>query len=155
MTPKKLFNLLAKFEAVTWSILLTALILRSFQINPLVVTIAGGIHGAIFLGYSVIALLVGINQRWKVRLTLLALVLAIVPFATIPLELKLNRGNQLVGDWRRQESQNPADKSWIDLLFRWFINRPVTLVLFIVISLSAIFSFLLFLGPPDQWFKNN
>ena len=155
MSPKKLFNFFAKFEAVTWTLLLTALLLRSLELNPLLVTIAGGIHGAVFLSYAVSALLVGINQRWKVRLTSLAVLLAIVPFATIPLELKLNRGEQLVGDWRREETANPADKHWIDRLFRWFISRPVLLVLFIVISLSAIFSFLLFLGPPDQWFKNN
>lgn len=155
MTPKKLFNLFAKFEAVTWTLLISALILRTLSINPIVVTITGGIHGAIFLCYAVTALLVGINQRWKPSLTGLALVLAIIPFSTIPLERKLNKGSLLIGSWRTSESNDPRDKRWIDKSFRWFIARPTFLLISLVLSLSAIFAFLLFLGPPDQWFKNS
>lgn len=155
VTPKKLFNLFAKLEAVTWTLLISALTLRAFNVDPLVVTIAGGTHGAIFLSYAVTALLVGINQRWKVRLISLAVILAIVPYATIPLERKLNRGTELLGSWRTTASDRAEDSFWIDRLFRWFIARPFILLLTLILGLTAIFAFLLFLGPPDQWFKSN
>jgi len=155
LTPKKLFNLFAKCEAVTWTLLISALLLRAVAVDPILVTLAGGTHGAIFLGYAVAALLVGINQRWGFGLTALAMALAIVPFATIPLEQKLNSGSKLLGDWRKNSSDDPRDKFWIDQLFRWFISRPVFLILVLIVSLTAIFAFLLLLGPPDQWFRDN
>lgn len=155
MTPKKLFNFFAKLEAITWTLLISALVLRAMNVEPLVVTIAGGIHGAVFLGYAVTALLVGINQRWKIRLTALAVLLAIVPYATIPLERKVNNGDRLPGGWRKTASDHPNDKLWFDRLFRWFIAHPAILLVTVVLSLTAVFSFLLFLGPPDQWFKKD
>ncbi|MBL6593336.1 MAG: DUF3817 domain-containing protein, partial [Candidatus Aquiluna sp.] len=51
-----------------------------------------------------------------------------------------------------EPTEDPRDKGVIDRLFRWFIARPVILVLLIVLVLPAIFGFLLFLGPPTEWF---
>jgi len=57
----------------------------------------------------------------------------------------------LDGLWRRQASKNPKDKTRSDRLFRWFINRPRTLILVIIAFVVTLFSVLLYLGPPDQW----
>jgi len=152
VAPKQLFNIFAKAEAVTWTLLIGALIGRALGLESSVVTAAGGIHGAVFLGYAVTAALVGVNQRWKVAKTFVALVLAIVPYATLPFEIKQNQNSSLEGIWRTTTSNDPRDSSWFDRLFRWFISRPVLLIVTILVGLTAVFSFLLFLGPPNEWF---
>lgn len=152
MTPKKLFNTFAKAEAVTWTLLITALILRATGFNPVAVAIAGSIHGAVFLGYAVTAALTGVNQRWGFGKTTLAVALAIVPYATIPFEIRVAKNGSLEGSWRTAVSEDHRDKQFIDRLFRWFIARPVILVVVIVVGLTALFSLLVTLGPPNEWF---
>jgi integral membrane protein len=152
--PKQLFLLFAKGEAVTWTLLISALIIRAAgDPIPHVVTIAGSIHGAVFLGYAVTALLVGTNQRWSVGKLSTAVILAIVPFATIPFERKLVTSSALEGDWRTTTSGDPRDSFFIDRIFRWFIARPVVLLAVLLVAIPAVFAFLLFLGPPTQWFS--
>jgi len=152
MTPKRLFNFFAKSEAVTWTLLISALIARAFGVNPSVVTLAGGIHGAVFLGYAVTAALVGVNQRWGFGKTTLAVALAIIPYATIPFEMMAARNGSLEGSWRITAGTDPRDNGRIDKLFRWFIARPQTLVIVLLLVLTALFSLLIFLGPPTEWF---
>jgi len=152
--PKKLFLSFAKGEAVTWTLLIAALVIRAFgDPIPAIVTIAGSIHGAVFLGYGVTALLVGLNQRWGFGKVALAVALAIVPFATIPFERSLVRTSALEGSWRTAVSEDPRDQGFIDRLFRWFISRPYVLLAVLLIAIPAVFAFLLFLGPPTEWFK--
>lgn len=105
-----------------------------------------------FLSYCTTAVLVGINQRWKFGKIAAAVSLAIVPFATVPFDRSLLKQGQLEGSWRTQASDHPADKGFIDKLFRWFIARPIVLILVLVLAVTALFSFLLFLGPPTEWF---
>ena len=152
MTPKKLFKTFAKAEAVTWTLLITALILRATGFDPVAVAIAGSIHGAVFLGYAVTAALTGVNQRWGFGKTTLAVALAIVPYATIPFEIRVAKNGSLEGSWRTAVSEDPRDKGFIDRLFRWFIARPVVLIVVIVVGLTALFSLLVTLGPPNEWF---
>jgi integral membrane protein len=152
MSPKQLFNSFAKAEAITWTLLISALIMRALDVSSEFVSIAGGVHGAVFLGYAVTAALVGVNQRWALGKTLSAVALAVVPFATIPFEIKLNKGTSLEGAWRVRASDDPRDAGKFDRLFRWFISRPLILILTLLVGLTAVFSFLLFLGPPTEWF---
>ena len=154
MQPKKLFLTFAKGEAITWTLLISALVIRAMgDPIPAIVTIAGSIHGAVFLGYAVTALLVGINQRWGFGKVALAVALAIVPFATIPFEHSLVKSSALEGSWRTTQSEDPRDQGFIDRLFRWFIARPIVLLAVLLIAIPAVFAFLLFLGPPTEWFK--
>ena len=154
MQPKKLFLTFAKGEAITWTLLISALVIRATgDPIPAIVTIAGSIHGAVFLGYAVTALLVGINQRWGFGKVALAVALAIVPFATIPFERSLVKSSALEGSWRTTQTEDPRDQGFIDRLFRWFIARPFVLLALLLIAIPAVFAFLLFLGPPTQWFK--
>ena len=153
MTPKSLYRLFAVGEAITWALLLSALAIRAFSEELAIgVTIAGTIHGAMFLSYCTTAVLVGINQRWKFGKIAAAVSLAIVPFATVPFDRSLLKQGLLEGAWRTQASDHPADQRFIDKLFRWFIARPIVLVLVLVLAVAALFSFLLFLGPPTEWF---
>jgi integral membrane protein len=152
--PKQLFLTFAKGEAITWTLLISALLIRAAgDAFPPIVTIAGSIHGAVFLGYAVTALLVGINQRWKFGRLALAVGLAIVPFATIPFERRLVATSALDGAWRTSKSEDPRDNFFIDAIFRWFIARPLVLLAVLLVAIPAVFAFLLFLGPPTEWFN--
>ena len=99
--------------------------------------------------YAVIASITGVNQRWGFGRTVLGVVLAIVPYATIPFELYVQRSGKLEGDWRREHSGDARDDHWFDRLFRWFILRPALLsfvmfavvaAIFLVIVLDAMFA---------------
>jgi integral membrane protein len=152
-SPKSVYKFFATGEAITWGLLISALISRALgDLVPHAVTVAGSIHGAMFLGYCVVAVLVGLNQRWAIGRIAGAVALAVVPFATVPFDRRLGKQNALEGSWRTETSDDPRDQGFINRLFRWFIARPVVLVLVIAIALPAIFAFLLFLGPPTEWF---
>ena len=152
-SPKSVYKFFATGEAITWGLLISALISRALgDLVPHAVTVAGSIHGAMFLSYCVVAVLVGLNQRWAIGRIAGAVTLAIVPFATVPFDRRLGKQNALEGSWRTETSDDPRDQGFIDRLFRWFVARPVVLVLVIAIALPAIFALLLFLGPPTEWF---
>jgi integral membrane protein len=151
-TPRSLYKIFALSEGVTWTLLIGALIVRAvFGINPLLFTVIGGLHGFVFLAYGVSAALVGVNNRWGIGRTFLAIALAIVPFATVPFERAAERKGRLVGEWRRAKTSDVRDNHWFDSLYRWFINRPIILVLTLLIFVSGIFATLLIIGPPGEW----
>lgn len=147
MTPGRLFRVVAIAEAITWTLLITGLVLRATTGWALGVTIGGGIHGFVFLAYAATALLVGIDRRWSPGTVVLAVVAAVVPYATIPVEVGLSRRGRLAGDWRL--APDPAgDRTPLDALVRWFVRRPVVLVAVAAVALVAIFTVLLLIGPP-------
>lgn len=151
-TPRSLYKIFALSEGVTWTLLLGGLAIRAlFGINPLLLTIIGGLHGAVFLGYGVSAALIGVNNRWGFGRTVLAIALAIIPFATVPFEISAERKGRLTGEWRRTQSADPRDTNWFDSLFRWFINHPFLLAFVLLVVVSAIFATLLYVGPPGGW----
>jgi integral membrane protein len=153
MTPKRLFAFFATAEAVTWTLLISALIARAVtQVPAVVVTVVGGTHGAVFLGYGVTAALVGVNQRWPIGRIVTGIALAIVPFATVPFERLALKRSQLEGSWRVSASTDPRDNHWFDRLFRWFIARPALLVVTLVAVVALIFTILVSLGSPTEWF---
>jgi integral membrane protein len=151
-TPKSIFGTFALLEMMTWALLIAAIIAReTIGLAPNVFFIAGATHGFAFIGYSAAAVLVAVNQRWPLLRGAFAVILAIVPFATVPFEKYLEKRKQLDGDWRTEKSKNPSDNTKFDQLFRWFINHPVILVLALVVSVVGLFSLLLWLGPPSEW----
>ncbi len=152
MSPKKLFQTFAVGEAFTWALLISALIARALVEGlAIAVTIAGTVHGAMFLSYCTTAVLVGVNQRWSFGKIASAVSLAIVPFATVPFDRSLLKNGRLEGAWRTQASDHPSDKSVIDRLFRWFIARPLFLILTLVLAVATLFFVSLSLGSPTTW----
>lgn len=145
MTPSRVFRLAATAEAITWTLLIAALILRASTGWALGVTIAGGIHGFVFLAYAATALVVGIDRRWPLGLQVLTIAAAIVPYATIPAEIGLRRAGRLEGDWRLEPGE---ERTPLDALVRWFVRRPVVLIVVAAIALAAVFTVLLLIGPP-------
>lgn len=146
--PARLFRSLAIAEAITWTLLIGALIARASGIDPLVVTIAGGIHGFVFLSYGAMAILVAIHQRWNPGVAILAIASAVIPYATIPAEIWLHRSGRLAGSWRLVQTDDPRDARWFDRLMRWFLHRPWVLAALIMLAIVALYAVLLVAGPP-------
>ena len=154
MTPRTLFRRFAFAEAVTWTLLIAGLSVRATIGAPqLALTVIGGIHGAVFLTYAVIASITGVNQRWGITRTVFAVALAIVPYATLPFETYVERTGRLVGDWRREHTGDKRDDHWFDRLYRWFIVRPAILAGLMLLVVTMIFGALLLIGPPGGWPK--
>ena len=148
-TPRKLYFVLAIAEACTWTLLITGLILRATTgIDQTLFTTIGGLHGFVFISYGATSILIAFNQRWGFWVGLLAVITAILPYATIPFELVQAKRGALEGPWRTQATDDPRDAKPLDRLFRWFLARPILLILVIVVAIIAVFSTLLFLGPP-------
>ncbi len=147
-TPLSLFRSLAVAEAISWTLLLTGLVLRAVLDWPLAVTIGGAIHGFVFLAYGATALLVAKNQRWGAAPTTLAVVSAVVPYATIPVERWLARSGRLTGAWRLEQTDDPRDAHWHDRVMRWSLNHAWLLTTLVIVALVGLYAALLVIGPP-------
>lgn len=147
-SPDRLFRVLAIAEAITWTILIAAIIARAVGAPGVVVTVGGGIHGFVFLAYGATAILVALNQRWHVGVAALAVVSAVIPYATIPTEIWLHRTGRLAGAWRLDATDDPRDRRWHDRLMRWFLRRPWVLALLLAVGIVALYVILLLIGPP-------
>jgi integral membrane protein len=81
------FRILAVAEAFSWAALLTGMYFKWIaKTTELGVEIAGPIHGALFVGYGVAALVLWRLQRWPFIVALFAGISAVFPFATIAFE---------------------------------------------------------------------
>ncbi len=154
--PKSIYKTLAFAEAVTWTLLLAGLAVKATVGAPqTLLTVVGGVHGLIFLAYGASSALVGVNQRWGLGRTVLAVALAVVPYATIPFERSVEKRGRLEGAWRKEVTEDQRDAFWFDRLFRWFLNRPALLALALFAAVATIFASLLIVGPPGGWPKTN
>lgn len=147
MTPRLLFRTFATAEAFTWAGLITALILRATGVTESAVPIAGGIHGFVFLSYCVVTVFVWVNQRWRAGTGLLGLLLAIVPFATVPFEIVLDRRGKLAGEWRLRPGGDQPH-GFVEHVQAWVLRHLVLATVLVVILVVVAFSVLLWLGPP-------
>lgn len=152
LTPKRLYRILAVAEAITWTLLLLAMVAKyGFSVDAFV-PIAGPIHGFVFLAYGAMQLVVGHNQRWRLATLLLGILTAVIPFATVPWERRLARRGELEGDWRTEPSDDPRDARWIDRAFRWGIRHALVMALGVAVLVAIAFVVLLQAGPPSEWF---
>ena len=150
MSPRLVYRIVSVAETITWALLISALIVRATTGLAIVVTLAGGIHGFVFLAYAATALLIAINQRWNPALAVAAVATAVVPFATIPFDLWLERRGALVGGWRTQKSDDPRDDTWFDSFVRWMLRHPLLLGGIVVAAVVVVFVVLLIAGPPGS-----
>ncbi|MCX7522951.1 DUF3817 domain-containing protein [Microbacterium sp. STN6] len=152
MTPRLFYRVLAIAEAVTWTLLIAGMLLKYVAgLGSLPVLIGGSIHGLVFITYALTAVLVGVNQRWRVPTIVLAVASAIVPYATIPFDVAMDRRGALDGEWHREASDDPRDQTWVRRLLRWFLTHPATLITLFVVAVIAIMTALLIVGPPGGW----
>ena len=150
-TPSRFYRIVSIAEAVTWTLLITGMILKYGFHLDIAVLIAGSVHGLVFVTYGATAILVGVNQRWSVKLIVGAVFTAIVPYATIPFDRWLEKRELLEGDWRTEATDDPRDHTWVSRLLRWMLNRPAVLITLLVVAVLAVVTILLILGPPGGW----
>lgn len=150
MTPRTLFRSVAIAEAVTWVLLLLGMYLKYVaQTTDVLVSIGGAAHGFVFLAYLVSTSFVWVNQRWSGGTGALALFAGVVPLATIPLDLWLERKGKFDGGWRLAPGkERPSGVP--EKLQAWVLRNPLTAVLAAILCVSAVFAVLLLIGPPIQ-----
>lgn len=147
MSPRLLFRSFATAEAVTWAGLILALVLRATGVTDAAVPVAGGIHGFVFLSYCVVTVFVWVNQRWGAGTGVLGLALSIVPFATVPFEIVLDRKHKLSGPWRLRPGGDQP-RGFVEQVQAWVLRRPLLAIGLLVIAVAVVFVVLLWLGPP-------
>ncbi|MFE2752010.1 DUF3817 domain-containing protein [Actinosynnema sp. NPDC059335] len=88
------FRLLALAEAVSWAGLLIGMFFKYVVVeNEIGVKIFGPVHGAIFVGYVLVTLMLA--DRWDRKTLILGLVASIPPFGTVVFERWANRTGRL------------------------------------------------------------
>ena len=88
----RLFAVAALLEAFTWLGLLVGMYLKYGPVgNELGVKIFGPLHGGAFLFYVVVTVLSTLRLRWPWWATLLAVIAAVPPLVTVPLEMAFRR----------------------------------------------------------------
>ncbi|WP_314104164.1 DUF3817 domain-containing protein [uncultured Frigoribacterium sp.] len=149
MSPRALFRSFAVAEVVTWALLIGGMLLKYVaKVGDWPVSVAGPIHGFVFLAYLVAGVVVAVNQRWSPGVTVLALASAVVPFASLPVERGIDRRGGLDGDWRREATGDPRDRRPLDRLLRWVLGHLALAVVLLLAAVVVVFVLLLIVGPP-------
>lgn len=144
--PRALFRTFAIGEMFTWAGLITAIILRAMDITN-IVPIAGGIHGFVFLCYSATTIFVWVNQKWRFAIGITGLLLAIVPFATVPFEVAIDRKGLLRGGWRLAPG-GETPRGFVEHVQAWVLRHVVLAIVLLVLVVVVVFVTLLWIGPP-------
>lgn len=147
MTPRLLFRIFAFAELITWAGLITALVLRATGLSDAWVTPAGGVHGFVFLAYCTVTVLVWIDARWRPSWGVLGIASAVVPFATLPVELVVDHRGMLPRAWRLAPGGDRPRGFWEHGL-AWVLRRPWLALLLIAVAVTGAFLLLLWMGPP-------
>lgn len=88
----KVFAAAAMIEGITWSGLLIGMFLKyGIETTDVLVWLFGRLHGIAFLFYLVISLMAAHKLRWPWWGTTIALLAAIPPLVTIPVEIWFKR----------------------------------------------------------------
>ena len=91
-TAGRIFSVVALIEAFTWAGLLVGMYLKYVSgSTDMGVWLFGRLHGGAFLLYLAVAIVVGARLRWPMWALLLAVLAAIPPLVTLPLEFWYRR----------------------------------------------------------------
>ncbi|NQX28175.1 DUF3817 domain-containing protein [Microbacteriaceae bacterium VKM Ac-2854] len=148
MSPKQAFRALSIAEAGTWTLLIAGMLAKYGAGADWAVSAAGPVHGFVFLAYVVAAVGVAVNQRWRIGATALAVGAAVIPFATIPVEIAFVRRGMLDGGWRRTRTADPRDARFPSRVLRLVLGRPVLAGAVLIAAVALVFTGLLIAGPP-------
>jgi len=149
LSPRQLFQLLAVAEAISWTLLIIGMLLKyAVQTTDVGVSIGGAVHGFVFLAFVAAALVIALNQRWSTRVIGLVLVSAVLPYATIPAERRLERDGLLSGGWRTAPTDDPRDTNRLNRGLIWVLNHPILSFVVAIGAVMIVFFLLLLIGPP-------
>ena len=83
------FRVVAVVEAVTYLVLLGAVVLKRVLDGPDFVSVLGPVHGIAFLVYLVLVLRIRESQGWNLRRTIVVILASAVPFGGFWVERRL------------------------------------------------------------------
>lgn len=148
MSPTRLFRSVAIAEAVTWTGLLVGMFLKYGPAdNEAGVRIFGMLHGVVFVAYVVTTAVVWVDRRWSAGRGLLALVAAVPPLATLPLEWWAVRKGWLGDAWRLPAG---AGASAPDRFVAWLLTNPLRGLAVGLVAVAALTGLALVVGPPTS-----
>lgn len=88
----KAFRYVALAEATSFLLLLVATIVKYQADAPIGVKVLGPVHGALFLAYALLGLLVAIRLEWRPWKAVAVLFAAVVPFGGYVVDRKVLAG---------------------------------------------------------------
>lgn len=92
MHPVTFLRIMGLLDGVSLiTLVFIAMPLKYFLDMPIGVAINGPIHGVIFLVYALAIIIVQVRVRWHIGWSLLAVLVAYIPFGNIVFELKLKK----------------------------------------------------------------
>jgi integral membrane protein len=149
VNPRPLFRLVARAEAVTWALLLSGMFLKYVtETTELGVRVFGMVHGVVFVAYCVAAVVVAVDRRWPPGRTVLALVAAVPPFATLAFERYAERRAALGAaeePWRLR-AEEPG--SLLERLVAWLVRNPALGAGAGALTVAGLTAVALVVGPP-------
>lgn len=151
MSVQRVFRTVSIAEAVTWTLLIAAMLARyAFDAEVPFFFAVGLAHGVAFIAYVVVVVIVGLNQRWRLRVVLTAALASIPPYGTLVMDRWLERRRMLDGGWRTEPTDDPRDAQPVDRLLRWYLARPLLLLATVVAGVALVTGVLLVIGPPGR-----
>jgi integral membrane protein len=79
MQAVRALRVVAVAEACSWLALILATVVKYTTEHPIGVKILGPIHGVLFIGYVILALVVRSQLRWNAKTSLIVLVDSVLP----------------------------------------------------------------------------
>lgn len=152
MSPRKLYLLLARAEAVTWTLLIIGMIAKYSGLTDALLFPFGATHGFVFFAYLAVTGLIWVNERWGTGTGLLGMGSAILPYATLPFERHVDKTGQLSDGWRVLEPDY-VPQSGAEKLLKWMLRNPLLAIVAVLAVVTVIFVLLLQTGPPTEWFN--
>ncbi len=145
LSPRRVFRALATAEAVTWALLLLGMVLKYVtDTTELGVRVFGLAHGVVFIGYCLVAVVVGVDQRWRARHGLLALLSAVPPFMTLWFERFADRRGLLGQDWQSTPDSPTASQRGVC----WLLRHHRVAVPMGLVAVTGLTGVALAVGPP-------
>ena len=148
MTPRTLFMWLARAEVVTWSLLLLGMALKYLtRTTDLGVRVFGLAHGVVFLAYVVLALVLWVDQRWRVRHAVAVLAAGALPYTTLWAERWVARHRLVTSRWRLAP-EGDAARTLPERVVAAALARPGAAVVVAAALVGVTTLALLVVGPP-------
>lgn len=146
LAPGRLLRTVARIEAVTWALLLAGMFLKYVtETTELGVRVFGMAHGIVFVAYVLTVLVVSVDARWSIGRTLLGLVCAVPPFATLWFE-RYAEARGLAGDAWRLRGSDPS--KLLERPVAWLVRNPLAGAGAGVVAVAALTAVALVVGPP-------
>lgn len=151
MSPRLLYRAVSIAEAVTWTALIAAMVARYAAGAEVSFFFAIGLaHGVVFIAFVVSSVVVGLNQRWRWWLIVVAALSSVPPYGTLVTDAVLERRGRLNGPWRTEAGDHPGDSGAIDRMLRWFLRHPWMFAVVLVVVVAVLTVVALVAGPPGS-----